>query len=232
MREHLPAISEEVSIEINGISKNVSLFEYLLRVSFWRPRDILKYYAVLYNANQTVDNPRINKLDSDTVKIIINNKADDIVKTEFINEYDKVFINLSKVMLAFYSKHIILTAKEICEILSKTPFITTFAFDCEQIINKICLLYELGVLGLKIFPKLIKARGIGNEWCFTFNEGLKPLEVLDLGFSQDTTDIKFVLNPIFSKKLCLEFNTTELVGVFGKEYLADNHARKMAIKRF
>lgn len=192
----------------------------------------MKYYAILYNANQTVDNPRLNKLDSDTVKIIINNKADDIIKTEFINEYDKVFINLNKVLLSFYNKCIILSANEMCEILSRTPFITTFAFDCEQIINKINLLYELGVLGLKISPKLIKARGIGSEWCFTFNEGLKPLEVLEHGFSQDTIDVKFVLNPIFSKKLCLEFNTTELVGVFGKEYLSENHARKMAIKRF
>ena len=232
MREYLPAIPEDVSIEINGVSKSVSLFEYLLRVSFWRPRDILKYYAILYNANQTVDNPRLNKLDSDTVKIIINNKADDIIKTEFINEYDKVFINLNKVLLSFYNKCIILSANEMCEILSRTPFITTFAFDCKQIINKINLLYELGVLGLKISPKLIKARGIGSEWCFTFNEGLKPLEVLEHGFSQDTIDVKFVLNPIFSKKLCLEFNTTELVGVFGKEYLSENHARKMAIKRF
>ncbi len=232
MREFLPAIPEEVGIEINGVLKKVPLFEYLLRVSFWRPRDILKYYAVLYNANQTVDNPRNNRLDIDTVKIIINNKADDIIKMEFINEYDKVFLNISKVMLAFYNKHVILSVKELGEILSKVPFITTFAFDCEQIINKISLLYELGVLGLKLSPKLIKAKGIGSEWCFTFNEGLKPLEELEFALSQDSADIRFVLNPIFSKKLCLEFNTTELVGVFGKEYLIDNHARKMAIKRF
>ena len=186
----------------------------------------------MYNANQTVDNPRNNRLDIDTVKIIINNKADDIIKMEFINEYDKVFLNISKVMLAFYNKHVILSVKELGEILSKVPFITTFAFDCEQIINKISLLYELGVLGLKLSPKLIKAKGIGSEWCFTFNEGLKPLEELEFALSQDSADIRFVLNPIFSKKLCLEFNTTELVGVFGKEYLIDNHARKMAIKRF
>ena len=85
--------------------------------------------------------------------------------------------------------------------LSKVSFITTFAFDCEQILNKISLLYELGVLGLKIPAKLMRMRGIGSEWCFSFNEGLKPLELLEYGFSPENTEIKFVLNPIFSKKI-------------------------------
>ena len=232
MREYLPAIPEDIVIEINGALHNVPLFEYLLRVSFWRPRDLLKYYALLYSANQKVDNPRVNKLDVETVKIIINNKAEEIIKTQLLYEYDKVFVNLKKVINAFYNRNIIMSSKELCEILAKTPFITTFAFDCEQIKNKISFLYELGILGLKLSAKLIKAKGIGNEWCFIFNEGLKPLDELERGVLQDTTEIKFVLNPIFSKYLCLCFNTTELVGVFGKEYLMDNHARKMAIKRF
>ncbi|MBA2213234.1 P-loop ATPase, Sll1717 family [Sellimonas intestinalis] len=232
MKKHLPAIPEEVGIEINGAVINIPLFEYLLRVSFWRPRDILKYYALLYNANQNMANPEANKIDMQTIKLIINNKADDIIKTEFLYEYDKVFLNISKVLLEFNGKNIILTGKELFDVLSKVSFITTFAFDCEQILNKISLLYELGVLGLKIPAKLMRMRGIGSEWCFSFNEGLKPLELLEYGFSPENTEIKFVLNPIFSKKLALVFNTNEVVGVFGKEYLVDNHARKMAIKRF
>lgn len=232
MREYLPAIPEEVGIEINGTIKSVSLFEYLLRVSFWRPRDILKYFALLYNANQNMTSPQVNKIEMETIKLIINNKADDIIKSEFYNEYDKVFINISKVMLEFYEKNIILSAKELYEILSQVPFITTFAFDCDKTVNKINLLYELGVLGLKIPTKLTKTKGIGSEWCFSFNEGLKPLELLEYGFSPESTEIKFVLNPIFSKKLALTFNTNEILGVFGRDYLIENHARKMAIKRF
>lgn len=56
-------------------------------------------------------------------------------------------------------------------------------------------------------------RGIGSEWCFSFNEGLKPLELLEYGFSPENTEIKFVLNPIFSKKLALVFNTNEVVEI-------------------
>ena len=137
MKKHLPAIPEEVGIEINGAVINIPLFEYLLRVSFWRPRDILKYYALLYNANQNMANPEANKIDMQTIKLIINNKADDIIKTEFLYEYDKVFLNISKVLLEFNGKNIILTGKELFDVLSKVSFITTFAFDCEQILNKI-----------------------------------------------------------------------------------------------
>ena len=177
-------------------------------------------------------NPQFNKVDMETVKLSLNNKADDIIKTEFYNEYDKVFLNLRKVMLRFYGKNIVISAKELYEILSKITFITTFAFDCEHIINKINLLYELGVLGLRVPSKIAKAKGIGSKWCFAFNEGLKPLELMEYDFSPDATEIKFVLNPIFGKKLALKFNTNEILGVYGKDYLIENHARKMAIKRF
>lgn len=232
MKMYLPAIPEEVVIDINGAIQKVPLFEYLLRISFWRPRDILKYFALLYNVNQNMVNPQHNKVDMETIKLSLNNKADDIIKTEFYNEYDKVFLNIGKVLLEFNGKNIILSAKELYEILSKIPFITTFAFDCDKILNKINLLYELGVLGLKVPLNIAKTRGIGSEWCFAFNEGLKPLELLEYNFSPETTEIKFVLNPIFSKKLALKFNTNEVLGVYGKEYLMENHARKMAIKRF
>ena len=42
---------------------------------------------------------------------------------------------------------------------------------------------------------------------------------------------KFVLNPIFSKKLSLHYNTTEVIGAYGWDYLQNNHARKMGINR-
>ena len=43
-------------------------------------KDILKYYALLYNANQNMANPEANKIDMQTIASIINNKADDIIK--------------------------------------------------------------------------------------------------------------------------------------------------------
>lgn len=49
-------------------------------------------------------NPEANKIDMQTIKLIINNKADDIIKTEFLYEYDKVFLNISKVLLEFNGK--------------------------------------------------------------------------------------------------------------------------------
>ena len=84
MKMYLPAIPEEVGIDINGAIQKVPLFEYLLRISFWRPRDILKYFALLYNVNQNMVNPQHNKVDMETIKLSLNNKADDIIKTEFL----------------------------------------------------------------------------------------------------------------------------------------------------
>jgi hypothetical protein len=231
MKEYLPAIPEEVQIEINGIMRKVNLFEYLLRLSFWRPRDILKYYALLYNANQSIEDPRNNKLDVETIKLSINNKADDIISNEFLGEYNKVFINISKVIDGFRGCNIIMTSEEIFELLAKLRFVTTFEFDCDQTINKIRLLYDLGVIGLKIPKKRKEGDGIGHEWCFIFNEGTRPFEALKKDISPLNNEIEFVINPIFNKKLELNFNTFELVGVFGKDYLKKNHARKMAINR-
>ena len=44
-------------------------------------------------------NPEANKIDMQTIKLIINNKADDIIKTEFLYEYDKVLLILVKFYL-------------------------------------------------------------------------------------------------------------------------------------
>jgi hypothetical protein len=47
----------------------------------------------------------------------------------------------------------------------------------------------------------------------------------------DATHTKIILNPIFSKRLSLEVNTTELIGNFDWEYITENHMRKDNIKR-
>ena len=100
-----------------------------------------------------------------------------------------------------------------------------------EIISKIGLLYELGVIGLKFTSKYIKSRTIASTLCFVFNEGMYPFNRMKLEILKGTENVSIVLNPIFAKRLFLHYNTTEILGAYGWEYLRDNHIRKKGIDR-
>jgi len=49
LKNKFPNIPECVTINIKGnkTEQSIPLFQYVLRMSFWRPRDILEYYAAI-----------------------------------------------------------------------------------------------------------------------------------------------------------------------------------------
>lgn len=230
MRECLPSIPIELEIEVEGIIKKIDLFQYILRISFWRPRDILKYYAVLYSLNLNTEKQNHALIDSDTIKMQLNSCADSIIEGEFIKEYEKVIYNIDNIISAFYEKNIVLSYGELYDYLSHIPFQSSSAIDYENITQKIKMLYEVGIIGLLFNADATKQKGIGHEFCFIFNEGLRPVEIITK-FGLEETRVRFVVNPILAKKLSLKFNIKNIIGDFGWDYLKENHSRKMTIKR-
>lgn len=226
----MPTIPLNIKIDVNGTSKEIDLFQYLLRISFWRPRDIIKYFAVLYDANQKNKNKH-KEIDMDTLKALLNNVTDEIIEDEFYNEYNKTFYNIESLIEKFEHKNILLSIEEFIAILCNFDFKGIIFDSSDEIIEKIKMLYEIGIIGLIFNPDYIKRKGICSEVCFVFNEGMNPFNNSKKEISQRNTSIKIVINPIFSKKISLHYNTSKIIGAYGWDYLRDNHARKMTIKR-
>ena len=100
-----------------------------------------------------------------------------------------------------------------------------------EILGKVRLLYELGIIGFSFSPDEIKSKSIGCPLCFAFNEGMYPFNRIKGYILKEKENIKILLNPIFVKRLSLCYNITEIVDVYNWNYLKDNHTRKKGIDR-
>lgn len=230
MEKYMPTIPLSIRIDNSGSEKEIDLFQYLLRISFWRPRDIIKYFAVLFDANRK-NKSKHREIDMDTLKSLLNNITQEIIEDEFYNEYNKVFYNIEELIERFEGKNIILSIAELKEVLHNFEFEGIVFNSKYNLLEKIEILYETGIIGLKFSSNYIKRKGICNTTCFVFNEGMNAFNHSKKDLTQSEKSIQFIINPIFSKRLSLHYNTTEIIGNYGWTYLRDNHARKMAIKR-
>ena len=94
------------------------------------------------------------------------------------------------------------------ERLTRINIRTTTEEDFSTVFSKLTFLYKLGVVGLYYKKEYAEKKGYGYHTCFVFNEGLDPIEELAY---DDRVDIapKIIFNPIFAKKLDLNYNTKE-----------------------
>lgn len=227
---YMPTIPTNIEIDTETGKKHIGLFQYILRISFWRPRDIIKYMAVLYDANEK-NMLRHNNIDIDTLKNHLNIVTEDIIENEFFSEYDKIFFNISDLMQHFEGNNVILTINDLTNIIKDFQFQGIIFTDGNPITNKIRLLYELGIIGLKFKQSEVKRMCIGHEICFIFNEGIYPFERIEKNLFNLHSRLYFIINPIFAKKYSLVYNTPDIVCDFSWNYLLSNHVRKSSINR-
>lgn len=228
---HIPGISDVIKITIDGREREIDIFSYILRHSFWRPRDILIHFAQLLRLSDDAVQENIRVVDNDIIKNILAKSANKIIEDEFIKEYDKVFINLREVLHSFDHMDLINSLSEVCDILVRTRFTTTYSYDTEKIESKVLILYQLGIIGLYYEEKEARKCGFGNKICFNFNEGLGPINSVLEHFNQSSCEAQFIFNPIFTKFLRLHINTPELIGDFGWDYYLKNHQLRNVIQR-
>lgn len=230
MRKHFPAIPINISINIDNKDENMHLFEYLLRISFWRPREIIKYFYEIYLANKNNIKSR-EELSNETIKSILCKKANDIIEEEFYAEYRTVITNIEEIMENFRGKNILLDVEEVYDILYNQKFETAALREFNKPYNKLMILYELSVVGIWVDRSVKTQENLRYHLCFNYNEGLDPLDILKGDKKYKAEQVKIVINPIFSKKLSLQYNTKEVLERYGWSYFIENHIRKSSIKR-
>ncbi|MBD5532024.1 MAG: hypothetical protein HDQ98_07480 [Lachnospiraceae bacterium] len=225
LRKYFKMIPNEVDIKMKDNICQMDLFKYMLRLSFWRPRDIIDLFYELYSANKNSH----KKLSSDTIKDILNTKAKELIDEEVYGEYQNVIINIKEIMECFRDEKIILSKNDVFTILNNQPFHTSSLRKFIYPIEKFEILYELGILGIKVPQNVQIHENLKNNLCFNYNEGMEPLEILKR--ENIVEKIQIVINPVFSKKLALVYNTDEILEDYSWRYLYENHARKSTIKR-
>lgn len=95
IQKELPGIPTEININVNGYPQRVPLFNYLLRHTFWRPRDIIKNFAIIMKLGKESDIETKNpELIQSIIKKALSQGVSRIIEGEFINEYKNVYVNI------------------------------------------------------------------------------------------------------------------------------------------
>jgi len=205
----------------------MGIFNYILRLSLWRPREVLKLFARVVDFSVSCKKSVVN---DEALRRLLAEKGRENIIQEFIKEYEYAFENLSEVLHHFDHGNMVVDFEDFCKKLSNIRFITSFAYDTEKNVNnRLKILYQLGVVGLYYDEKIAESKALGHHICFVFNEGLYPLEtILE---SKTPTRAKIIFNPALQKTLALEYNVTELIGDYSWEYIQENHVRRESIRR-
>lgn len=217
---------KEVSFDFNGKLISIPMFAYVLRHTFWRPRDILLYYSSLLAAILSCKKTG-NKISDIIVRRIISETTYQIIKTEFIDEYETTVTNIREIIDKFTGCNQVLCYAEIEKVLSGINFIFSLGDKETNIYSKIEFLYDIGFLGIILSDRQKEILKIEYSQAFYFNEGTTALSATKKVHFKET---KFAIHPIFAENLQLDSSKNDFLLNFTWDYLYSNNIIQAAAR--
>jgi hypothetical protein len=208
LRTAFPNIPEDIVFEYNGRLVSRPLFIYVLRHTFWRPRDILIYYGKLFAA-ATVMSRRKVPLTSDFLRRIIKESTISIINDEFINEFSGMVLNLTDIIQLFSHRPNILSFEDVAGILGKATFeVASSENPFSDVRSKIEFLYQIGFLGLEVSAEQKGRYNLRMKDVFYFTEG--PAVIIPEA-ADHLHGFRYIVHPVFSEYLYLLPTNPELL---------------------
>ncbi len=205
-------LPQDIEIRTNdNKTAKIPLFLYILRFSFWRPRDILKALEELLCKSYLLNKDRI-KIDSNFAKELIRKAAEKIVVTDCLNEFQHLWVNIKAAMECFRGKNVVLPYDKFCELVTSPKFSIQLSNGDEkkEIADIILFLYELGFVGILASQEYQKNLRLYRSQNFVFYSGMKPMSDLSTDEFQNNS---IILNPIFVPYYKLIVDTNEILGI-------------------
>lgn len=219
MKKGYPELPNEVSFQFNSAPHHMPLFIYILRHTFWRPRDILFYYATLLAASEESLKNR-KEVSSSFIRQAISGASRSVLEDEFYDEFVSSFHNLREVMQLFRHGDQVLNWAELKKTIGQFRFLTNLNPDETASLEwKVELLYDIGAIG--VILERSKAESLQTfHHAFSFNEERFLTEKLR---RDDYPKFNYAIHPIFCEPLHLDTSKNpELILPFDWEYLHAN----------
>lgn len=218
MKAKYSHIPDPVIFTFNNNEIRMPLFLYVLRHTFWRPRDILLYYAhIITLCDDAKDNGY--EVSMDTLRTNIANLTFEIIKDDFKNEYKNTVRNFTEIIEAFNKSNQILSFQEVEE------RITSIAFDYavvpndeirSSILHKIKFLYATGFLGIKADKEMKDKFNLFSNDSFIFNESGKILKKVN---KERLKDFQYIIHPLFCEYLEIVTTDNDFIMEYTWKYL-------------
>jgi hypothetical protein len=213
------AIPVSLEFDYHGHQYRIPLFCYILRHTFWRPRDVLLHYAKIL---AVAKNLRTADISVEMVRQVVKEVNYQIIHNEFIQEFRSVVSNIQEIIEAFTRSKNFLNYEEVSKCVASVNF--DFVIGQQGIVSvdpKIDFLYDIGFLGVHVDEEQRVNLGLTHKHAFCFNEGQINKR---LGDKDKYLKARFVIHPIFVEYLRLDTSSSELVLFFDWDYLLNNEA--------
>ncbi len=217
-----------IEFKYNGKLIAIPLFCYILRHTFWRPRDVITMYARLLMAANESRERRI-EFSTTAIRSIVSRTTFEIVNNEFLKEFSDSFNNLHSFLENFESCKQILSFEDIMRMISGKSLIlaTNHSPVNVQRNDAIETLFEIGFLGLHD-PQYHKPYSKGLiEDMFCFHEGKA---IFTQAKNKSFAGTKFIINPVFNEQYNIDCSDNDFQVLYNWEYLECNHLIKTANK--
>lgn len=220
----LPNFPRSIPIRLDTTTKEISTFNYVLRHSFWRPRDVLFYWARLIASYENYVSKGIDFTDT-TIRSQVARSTRAIIENEFFKEFGGYVINIRELVDRFEGSQQVMSRDVFnLKLRGIHPVLAgdAEATDTSSQIDSLELLYKLGFIGFFVPPGVALGERYDTRWIFTFNEGDGILRD-PVKRRRDTLQI--VIHPIFVEYLGLEPYKKSLVCDYSDEYLIKHEIR-------
>jgi len=206
-----------------GNNEEISLFNYILSLSMWRPRDILHYIYMLFNISRNSAGMSDSSVAmNEAIRDGMTSTSITILSDEFIQEYNKVFRNITPVLNSLKGVEIIPKNKYLGDNL-RDRFDTSFAFDDGTYSSKLRILFELGVIGIVLEQDEIEIYQLLDKYCYVYCHGNMTHESIEFN-----ERLHIVVNPMFKTRLLLNVNLNqgEVIGNYSRKRIEHLHRIK------
>lgn len=207
------SIPTEITVRTDGGREyKINLFLYMLRYTFWRPRELLLSLSLILNIFYGHSKSGL-PINQETIKATIKGASISIINSEFYNEFGTIWEDIKENILQFTGGTLLLSENAIKDIIMSNKFHIKLATEDEEIKaykDKIKFLYEIGFLGIFVNQNYRNRYQMVTQQGFAFSEGISCLR----GFlGDDFEGCSFMINPAFIESLHLRINTEEYVGI-------------------
>ena len=214
-------IPREIEFEFNDHKYRMHLFNYILRHTFWRPRDVLFYFACILAFSIPISRggQKYDNIPSESIRMIVKNSTKKLLETEFIDELKSTVPNIEEIILCFKRKKWYMRLSDIYEATKGVSFkFAGDSIDSDDIVGKVKFLYDIGFVGLHLSKEQQISLGHWHNDVFYFNEGPSifgnpTLDEIDL------EAFDFVIHPVFVEYLRHDTREGPLPLVFDWDYL-------------
>jgi hypothetical protein len=202
-----------------GKKYEVALERYILRHTFWRPRDVLKYFAKILAGHET-NTKHGRATDSDAIRHWVSSCTHDIVENEFLGEFRGVCHNIDSVIEVFKKSQQVLSYDALYKKVGQIEFEHADAMlRPETFKKKLHFLYEIGFLGIRIPTEMLSGFKVLTTELFHFSDGDVVLRRLN---DEELNQVLFVIHPIFCEWLRLETADHDIALIYSDKYLERN----------